>query len=127
MFLGHSGIPHGFIYIQLPNQNSPNILWPQYEWKEVSTLYSGLFFRVLGGNSADFGNIQEATSPRLSGFKSYGSHGVPADEIKTHVIKDDNVWSDKSDKKANGFPISFRVSNDEVAPRNTAIKIWKRV
>ena len=82
---------------------------------------------MLGGGSAQFGQIQEQTSPRLIGFKSYGIHNVPEEDLRTHTIKSDNKWTDLSDSNANGFPVSFRVSADEVSPRNTAIRIWKRL
>jgi len=45
-------IPIGFIYIQLPLQQTPQTIWPNYSWNDISAEYSGLFFRPLGGNSS---------------------------------------------------------------------------
>ena len=107
---------------------APKSLWPKYNWLDISGQYSGLFFRVLGGKAAPFLKIQEESSPRFNGFKSYGIHGVAHEELKEHEMKTDGKWSDdKSSVNVNGFPVSFRVGSDEVRPRNTAVRVWKRI
>lgn len=62
-----SAIPVGFIYLQLPKSKSPEELWPgaPFIWSDVSWTYSGVFFRVLGGSSAAFGEVQDAHSPAI--------------------------------------------------------------
>ncbi len=52
-------IPIGFIYIQLPLQQRPRTIWPNYNWTDISAEYSGLFFRPLRGNSSRLEEIQE--------------------------------------------------------------------
>jgi hypothetical protein len=52
-------IPIGFIYSQLPGQPEPKTICPTFQWSDKSSQYSGLFFRVLGGNSARFNAIQD--------------------------------------------------------------------
>ncbi|CAG2168611.1 unnamed protein product, partial [Oppiella nova] len=49
--LSDNTVPIGFIYIQLPNQSKPINLWPLTNWSDVTQEYSGLFFRVEGGDS----------------------------------------------------------------------------
>lgn len=52
-------VPIGFIYVQLSEQQEPHHLWPNMIWSDVSFQYAGLFFRVLGGDSAHFNVTQE--------------------------------------------------------------------
>lgn len=59
--------PIGEVYVQYPNQKTPNELWGQVStWTEITSEYAGLFFRAAGGNAAAFGTEQ-------------------ADAIKTHT------------------------------------------
>jgi hypothetical protein len=51
-------VPPGFIYIQLPNQIEPNLLWPKNTWRDVTSLYAGLFFRALGGDASAWTEVQ---------------------------------------------------------------------
>lgn len=62
--LNNPRVPIGFIYIQLPRENSPVETWPWVEWEDVSSEYEILFFRTEGGNAAPFGEMQEEDSPR---------------------------------------------------------------
>ena len=39
-------IPLGFLYTQLPNQSSPQQLWPNMEWSEITQQYARLFLRA---------------------------------------------------------------------------------
>ena len=116
-------IPVGFIYTQLPDQPSPSKLWPMYKWEEISPKYAGLFFRVVGHGAGVFGRVQESSSQRLTGVKTYNLHSVQTQELKQMDLLADNRWTDVD----NGFPVSLRVSGDEIRPKNTAIKVWKRI
>jgi hypothetical protein len=100
-------------------------------WSDVSSQYSGLFFRVLGGNSSSFNVVQEENSPRLTAVnfeentnKIFGYINVIANgELSDCVF---TGWSSSyTDYKYN--TLRFRVSSEEVRPRNQAIRIWKRV
>ncbi len=59
-------LPIGFIYVQLPNQDGPGKIWPGYKWTDVSSIYAGQFFRVVGGNVGQFGEIQEESCPQIT-------------------------------------------------------------
>ncbi|CAG2102241.1 unnamed protein product [Medioppia subpectinata] len=41
-------VPIGFIYVQLPGQAEPNVLWSDYTWFDVTAHYAGQFFRAEG-------------------------------------------------------------------------------
>ena len=61
-------IPMGFLYTQLPEQSTPQELWPDMVWAEVTQKYAGLFFRAEGKNSEPFGKIQQANQSLISHF-----------------------------------------------------------
>jgi hypothetical protein len=120
-------VPLGFIYIQLPNQKEPWILWPKTEWRDISLDYAGLFFCVLGDGSAEFGETQSENSPRLTKV-----------EFKTQVPNGGNTgivniptgsWSGyirSGNYKDRPDGLDFFVSGGEVRPRNKAVRVWQR-
>ena len=148
-------VPIGFIYVQLPYEQSPKEIWPSnwYSWTEVSEAYAGVFFRVVGGNAAKFGNTQEADAPHIDkilqkwcwtnddntcskGATSYDSE--PAD-VKRNISLSgssseswsDPIWSankyrkgDQSSSMSNY--LTFHNSGGEIRPLNMAVKVWKR-
>jgi len=124
--LKQNPVPIGFIYVQLPSQPEPKTLWSTVEWKDVSSEYAGLFFRVLGGGSADFGVTQKGESPRLTQI-NWGSYKAQAWGT---ISVQPGQWSQwvssgiTDHGKADG--LQFLVSNVEVRPPNTATRIWKR-
>lgn len=36
-------IPIGFIYVQLPRQEEPALIWPNLEWQDISVQYENVF------------------------------------------------------------------------------------
>jgi len=130
----HNLVPLGFIYVQHPKERPPTELWHWMQWEDVSAAYEGVFFRVLSQNkSAQFGEVQGDDSPRLTSI-----HIDQRTMFDRHV---ENVnllsitpgtWSEKiltgsEYSRDNDRLLKFFVSNDEVRPRNMAIRIWKRV
>lgn len=126
-------VPVGFIYVRLPNEKSPLEIWPTMEWEDVSSDYAGLFFRAVGGNSASFGTVQEADSPRLirmnviernvtieSANISVVADNEPSQPLRLYGINDDTDITHLHD-------VQVTVSKAEVRPRNMAMQIWKRV
>ncbi|KAH9408921.1 hypothetical protein TYRP_011194 [Tyrophagus putrescentiae] len=148
-------VPIGFIYVQLPYEQSPKEIWPSnwYSWTEVSEAYAGVFFRVVGGDAAEFGNTQEADAPHIDkilqkwcwtnddntcskGATSYDSE--PAD-VKRNISLSgssseswsDPIWSankyrkgDQSSSMSNY--LTFHNSGGEIRPLNMAVRVWKR-
>jgi hypothetical protein len=100
-------------------------LWSTFIWVDVSANYAGLFFRVLGGNSNEFGTNQDSNSPRLVAVSSVG--GSAANDI--NVIPDANPSSpvNVGGNAGDLLGLTFKVSSDEVRPQNTAVRVWLRV
>ncbi len=128
-------IPVGFIYVQLPKEAPPSEVWPSFTWKEISSSYSNVFFRVVGDRAAAFGSTQEASSPRLVGVKATDDASNKSTSIQLKAGK----WSEglyvrtleQNSKTQSGQndlkSLKFLVEGSEVRPKNMAIKIWKRV
>ncbi|KAJ6220211.1 hypothetical protein RDWZM_006023 [Blomia tropicalis] len=125
--LQQNPIPINFTYTQLPNQPYPKSLWPTVEWKDVTSEYSGLFFRAEGNNSAAFGVMQEENAPRLKNVDWW----IPGYQYRNHIIPlQKNSWSQPlwvGGRGSSEIVIDFYVSGGEVRPRNMAIRIWKRI
>lgn len=120
-------VPVGFIYVQLPGQQEPHQIWNTVYWVDITYEYAGLFFRVLGGGSAQFGVTQEADSPRLTNVSKILT-GCCNNNI---VISPNGSWSSVISTGSNWslasyWGLRFSQSSTEVRPRNKAVRIWKR-
>ncbi len=136
-------IPVGFIYVQLPKQQSPVDIWPTFKWTEVSNLYEGVFFRVSGGEAGAFGSIQEPFAPHIDQLEHTFCTFRPnntCDKLSLNNLIDVPVaggWSDfvyTTDKYTYDDQIErldidglkvHRVGG-EVRPKNMAVKVWSR-
>lgn len=127
--LVNNPVPVGFIYAQLPNQPEPGLIWPSVQWTDVSDLYAGLFFRVLGNGTAPFKSVQEPFCPRI---KAIATHKKIKGEGKGSMeeLKPNGKWSRDfftgTDGGPNKFYLHVKMAGGEVRPRNTAVVIWKR-
>ena len=126
----NSMIPLGFVYTQLPNQSAPQEIWPNMNWTEVTDEYSGLFFRAEGGTSLPFGQIQHANQSWISNqyiqeFNSrYSSTSYsPAANHPAHY----EGWTYMAYQGYGLRQFGWYTTEGDVRPRNTAVKIWKRV
>ena len=126
--LNKLNMPTGFIYAQLNYHDHPQRYWPNNIWQEVSEQYAGLFFRVIGGNSRALDRTQDQSYPGLVIENSVKLSMKVHNKINITIIP--GQWSDYvrtggtyQNKKRIG--LSFHVTNDEVRPKNTAIRIWK--
>ena len=72
--------PVGVIYIQFPQQKSPEELFPGMTWEELD--YDGAFFRASGGNADGF--IEE------SGDLSKQAEGLP--DITGSILPNDSSY-----------------------------------
>lgn len=127
--LQQNTVPIGFIYIQLPDQPEPSALWSIMEWKDVSSEYAGLFFRVLGGASAAFGTTQNGDSPRLTNVRSSKSSANHEVTITPGNWTDPALISAGTSYTSGGGDwesLQFYVTSVETRPKNTAVRIWKR-
>ncbi|CAG7729524.1 unnamed protein product, partial [Allacma fusca] len=117
--------PSGFIYVQLPGQVDPNILWPTARWYDISQTYAGLFFRVLGGNSGHFGSLQYENTPRIDRIytKNYDRLNPPRDS----KLEPGRCALVGSGGRGGGWTgIDLCTSGGEIRPTNKAVKIWTR-
>ena len=129
-------IPMDFLYTQLPNQSSPEQLWSYFIWTEVTEQYSGLFFRAEGSGSELFGEIQQANHSWISeiGGRCHnwnygqGKDYTLDDYRSSYSLKVNQPKIFSCPGKSNAIhSLSLFTSTREVRPKNTAIKIWKRI
>ena len=123
----NSILPIGFLYTQLPEQSSPEKLWPDMKWSEVTEQYSGLFFRAEGNVTEPFGQIQYANQSVISTI-SYASYSNRVSSPGTYRLlkAGKEHWVQMND--TNGIQgLQLFTTSGEVRPINTAIKIWKRI
>ena len=121
-------IPIGFLYTRFPYQSSPDVLWPNMKWTEVTQSYAGLFFRAEGNGSLNFGHTQQDNAPHLTGVGTLKNNGAnPIIPIDTK-IGGTSGWIYTGDGNVNDKRIflNFKMSGGEVRPKNMAVKIWKR-
>lgn len=116
-------VPVGFIYTQLPNQLPPAALWPSVTWKDVSSMYAGLFFRTVGRNAAAFGVEQSDQARHINYITSERHHDTSQVSLSS--------WPSARLYSGGGmgltYSMRFRLSSGEVRPRNTAVRIWVRI
>jgi hypothetical protein len=124
-------VPIGSIYAQLGTLKSPIEIWPSMTWEDISSSYAGLFFRVSGGNAAEIGSIQEGNAPRITEAFPMGIKNKEEFEGFYQIAEDGYskpIWVGAHPV---GFEyweaLRFRSQGGEVRPRNTAMRIWRRV
>lgn len=127
-------IPIGFTYVQLPKEKSPREIWPMITWKEVSQDYAGVFFRVEGARAGAFGTVQEASLPRITRVQSFNiSKWTDGGILDGTIFLNEFGWSDAvyTGDTTDGYKthqaLKYFFSQDEIKPRNMAIRIWRRV
>jgi len=113
--------------VELSGQPTPQSIWPRHTWVDVSGSYSGLFFRVVGGESAAFGHVQENNAPRVTEV----DEGMVGENHATHIHLPIGGWSGRV--KSGDHPdwgdwaaLRFHTQGGEVRPRNMAMRLWKR-
>ena len=122
-------IPLNFIYTQLPWQKSPQELWPQWKWQEVTSKYAGVFFRAQGGNSAAFEIKQDGNAPRLVSVRTLHNSYDVSYNINTTLNTGEESRRIITGRDGGSYStgLSFHISGGEVRPNNMAIKLWTRI
>ena len=124
-------VPIGFIYVQLPKEKAPTDIWSSLKWSDVSADYSGLFFRVAGGQASAFGQVQDDNAPRITSL-DHAPNVSPDQEANSQSLSIGSCtkWtytgSWKEDAKSHIY-MKFCTSGGEVRPRNMATKVWRRI
>lgn len=130
-----TSIPIDFIYVQLPNQSEPTTIWLKLKWGEITSEYANMFFRAEGTKTKPFGQLQNEDSPKLSkvdimyrtdGWYSDARWGL-TDNITPGQWSTYLLTGDVPGHFSPNEHMRFYVSDAEVRPKNTAIKIWKRI
>lgn len=133
-----ASLPVGYIYVQLPSQPAPNVLYPKATWSNISSSYAGNFFRVEGGLASAFESGKQLSSaPNITGRQvvfsntsaaaSYGAFsgiGSPNGYVQ-NVMSDSvnyRVFTSFSATESN----SVYGRRNEVAPQNQTIRIWRK-
>ena len=126
-------IPLGHIHTQLPGTQAPSVLWPWATWKNISTSFSGSFFRVEGGNALKFNGGKQSNAMAHHWHNFYvrtpnwtGATGstwqMPGQSgTNTNFASNDGVRDAISDG-TNPAPNL----DTENRPDNYTIRIWKR-
>ncbi len=92
-----------------------------------------MFFRVVGGNSSSFTDVQEENSPHLieveyGGWMNYIDKVDIAEANRFEQYQHQHVTSGcGGGESCSWMGMAFKVSSGEVRPRNQAMRIWKRV
>ena len=116
-------VPIGFIYVQLPKDKAPADIWPSFKWLDASADYQGVFFRVMGGTSGKFGEIQVEDAPRITTIQLSDASKYADKNVN---IPKGGLAKIKAGSTGNLMYFEFDVSNTEVRPRNMAVKVWRR-
>ncbi len=132
--LNKESIPISFIYVQLPKDKAPSELWPSMTWQDISKDYEGVFFRVVGGDAASFGQVQQGNAPRLGTIhNSYNNNNAIKNQIGSpaNITIPINGWSDASftgrNTGENSHYMNFKLTDiAEVRPKNMAVKMYRR-
>ena len=111
-------------------------------WKGVSSNYSAVFFRVVGGEAAPFGEIQKENTTRIVSVNAEWScdkGGKDAyEKVHAHISPDQrnadiplvgsSLYVEMGRDVGNCQKwTSFKSSGGEVRPKNMAIKVWRRI
>ena len=120
-------VPIGFVYVQLFGQPDPVKIWPNMEWHNISGEYAGLFFRAEGGQARGFGQVQEQQSPALEFYTGYCYESSAYNMWHRLGDGDRDRFLYTGGGDGNNWGIKMRPSPDELRPRNSTMRIWKRV
>ena len=116
-----SKIPINFIYTQFPYQLTPQGLWPNMKWMEVTNQYSGLFFRAEGGGSLAFEKVQDAKMAMV--FET--EEEKLSDTFEEFYVTGTNATTTSTTPRISNTTTSPK--DKVITPKSTAVKIWKRV
>ena len=143
--------PIDSIYTQYPNCKEPKELWKNTNWEIID--FNGAFFRSVGGNSKEFGKIQNEGLPNITGNKLLGwtdssgggiimCESTNNNSSALYSYQDSKYYSfyysnPLSTKDCSGHHniLSFNANranviygnSNHVTPLNYSIKIWKRI
>ena len=96
---------------------------------DITKDYAGLFFRAEGGGSDNFGTTQSANQSWISNINvqtcQLASDSYNCEWLRADIKK--NSWTDNLIRHIVNWDFEIFTTDGEVRPRNTAIRIWKRI
>ena len=109
-------------------------------WEDVSANYSGVFFRVVGGEAGAFGKIQMENTNRISKVNVVDYNEAGFDEVKKNpglnlcqaTIQSNGsskwIWTGTEGGTNGGkwIYVNFESTGGEIRSRNIAVKVWRR-
>lgn len=110
-------------------------LWPTCNWTQITSNYSGLFFRAEGGKSLPFGNTQNEDSPRFTSASFVDDTVDPPISNASLLVgtASSYLWAGAHMNTAHDHNEGMRflvtytdTQNPEVRPKNSAVRIWIR-
>lgn len=118
------------IYFQLPGGEEPQSLWKGSQWLDISDQYSSAFFRVISESDK---HLDYISNQSFADWRVESALNRPKD---ISFRKEINISMGKTSEfvvcggvryNKSRVGISFFMSDEEVRPRNQAMKIWKSV
>lgn len=136
----------GSVYVQYPNQKSPEEIWFTATWQNISSDYAGAFFRTEGGLAQDFANQTIAQNDQNKQHNHGGStgndspdhvhyyqHFILSNPDHTYAVGwGDASWHPGYENVASGGASTrhtHSISSDggtEARPKNYTVRLWKR-
>lgn len=127
-------MPVGSVYVQFSGQSAPADIFGG-TWSNISSTYSGRFFRAEGGSAASFGNGQTDAAPEIYGKASHVE--TYKSRSASYAFRYEGVLTNNQIGYGEDFGVAslvFRASlanaaygrAEEVRPVNSTIRIWKR-
>jgi hypothetical protein len=131
--------PAGYVYTQYPGQQPPAVLWPKFDWADITDSFAGSFFRAEGGGVLPFeGGLQPESLPNITGYftpVNFGGHNPSISydgPFTVTSVSDGSTYAGNGHRQARvlfdaalSSPAYGR--RDEVAPQNETIRLWRRV
>ena len=134
-------------FVQYPNEQPPEVVYPCSKWKKLN--FGGAFFRSSGGNAQAFNNQTAAQSESLPNITGSLTASSTNEAIPDCQYTGTGAISSKKSRQRvslytpteydgwSGFNFDASLSkvaygkkhngNEEVAPKNYTVQIWKRI
>ena len=134
----------GSIYVQYPNELSPDKIWFIASWQNISSNYAGAFFRAAGGNAQGFDNQSSAQGDLVKNHAhpmthkhgmrhrhglgiQVGSYGGTFGSGIAVEGSSNTGWYEGSTDDYTGSTSDNASGGVENRPTNYTVQIWKRI
>ncbi|XP_037027023.1 neoverrucotoxin subunit alpha-like [Bradysia coprophila] len=125
-------LPENFTYVQYPHTPEPKDLWSQYNWTEITSSFSGAFFRADDDSKTFQKGVQTESFPMITtaerGLFSANSGDTRSiisfsrGKLTEPLLTGIDYRAVKTAQRA----IRFYTSDNVVRPKHMTVKFWKR-